>query len=360
VTRSVSGNLVSRSGCVVVVAALATLLASCESLVGIHDARVLGEGGASAVGTGAGGGAGARPSMQTGEEAGRGTTDTSDTSGLYGSIGPDASVPPVEGSPADHDAGRIGARDGLPDAGGLPPSESQGSTVPPDDGAEPGGSLACEPAPPSRAGTAFLFTAGPNGGNAAGAGSCAFPNSELPGAPRFYGAVEPALMDTPASLCGACLRLEYGAASVEVTVIDVIEPNPLAHGHTLSVDAEARRSLSRADQNLDVLFSVVPCTAADTIRLQFANAGDPSVLVLDHRNPLASVTLSTPGVAVPLVRQDYNFWTPPRGFSQNGDLVSLTLADTAGNELSVPNVRVGTAIVDTGVQFSALGCFAAP
>jgi hypothetical protein len=356
----------TRSSCVAstfsraVVFALVTLLAACESLVGIHDSRVLGEvgppaaGGPSVVEDGA---QGARPRPDSSSEQLQGEGEGTAATGLGGTIGSETSAGPVGVALPEADAGPPEIPAGRADAGATGPGEPAGSTAS-GEGATPGDPSDCEavPAAPTLAGTAFLFTAGPNGGNPAGAGICAFPNSELPGAPRVYAAIEPGLMVPPASLCGACLRVSYGAKSVEVTLIDVIEPNPLAHGHTLSIDLEGRRLLSPGDQNLDVEFSIVPCTGVGSIRLKFASADDPSVLVLDHRNPLASVRLSTPGVSVALVRQSYNYWQPPSGFSMNGDLVSLTLVDTAGNELSVPNVAVGAAIVDTGLQFPAPGC----
>jgi hypothetical protein len=153
------------------------------------------------------------------------------------------------------------------------------------------------------------------------------------------------------------MRLTSGTQSIEVTVIDVIEPNPLAHGHTLSIDPAAKRTLTSTDQNLDVQFSFVPCTVVDSIQLEFAGADDPSVLVLGHRNPLRSVKLSTPGVSVNLERQSYNYWTPPPGFSSSGNVVSLTLVDSAGAELTVPNIVLGVDPIDTGQQFPFPECF---
>jgi hypothetical protein len=351
----------------VAVLSLVSSLSGCESLVGIHDSRSLAEvdrdrsSTAAASGTPAPSGADA----QTGVPASNSSTaDSAEESegrpdlSLVTPNGPATSE--VNASPTGGPAPVTGndATDAPAPLGEAPSDAGTQSPEPPSDGGPPPVEPTCTPTPPepALAGTVFLFTAGPNGGNANGRGSCGFPNSVLARAPRYYGAVEPALMKAPASLCGACMRATFGTRSVEVTIVDVIEPNPLAHGHTLSIDGEAKQVLSDSGQNLDVQFSFVPCTAPDTIRLEFAGPGNPSVLVLGHRNPLRAVRLSTPTASVQLVRRDYNYWEAPPGFASTAGPVSLTLTDEAGRELVIANLAVSPTLVDTGLQFPVPGC----
>lgn len=281
--------------------------------------------------------------------------------GASGGGGAGSTVPPGEGTPG-------------PDA---PPPSDAGSEPEPDDGppeepgeepSEPPGEEpeVCEPAepppPPVLQGTAFVFSAGPNSGAPDAVGLCSFPNAELPDAPQFYGAVERELMSGPAALCGACLRARLGSSSVDITIIDVIEANPLARGATLAMDVGALRALSEGGGNLDVQFSFVPCEGAGTIRVTFAGANDPSVSFIGHRHPLSAVRLETSsGASVALTRQEYNYWTPPPGFSHGGGPISLVVDDDRGNRLVLPELEVGSDI-DTGRQFPlpAVGCDTAP
>ncbi len=335
------------------VLALVSSLAACEGLVGIHDSRSLSEVNRDMSSSG-----GAPPGAD-------GVTGLPSISSADDGEGLDPSEVALN-SPEDVSENASPSGTPAPDPSGATDAMAPPNEVPSDAGSDPPPEITpppveptCTPQPPDPRvleGTVFLFTAGPNGGNPNGLGSCGFPNSALPRAPRFYGAVEPALMKGPASLCGACMRAALGARSVEVTIIDVIEPNPLAKGRTISIDADARKLLADTGQNLDVQFSFVPCGAPDTIRLKFAGPGNPSVLVLGHRNLLRSVRLSTPAAAVDLVRRSYNYWEPPPGFATNGGPVSLTLTDEINQELAVPNLALSPALVDTGVQFPIPGC----
>lgn len=321
----------------------------CESLVGIHDSQFVASSLPEQV-VAASDSSGELRMQPVGSGA---STDPDEGQsvnlGLEGSPGPGTSLPLDESTgPATGGAVVESTRPAPADAGSA-------TVDPPDPPALPdAGSCLPVARPPARAGTAFLFSAGPNGGNPAAQGRCAFPSSALP-LSGFYGAVEPRLMQG-AALCGACLQATRGGKSVEVTIIDVIEPNPLAHGNTLSLDAAARSALGAPNQNPDVEFSFVPCAGVDTIRLQFANPGDASVLILGHRNALRSVRLVTPAASVELERQVYNFWEPPAGFSAGGNPVSLVLTDVAGNVLTLRDLAVTRALVDTGQQFPLPGC----
>lgn len=341
----------------------------CESIVGIHPSReVPGAAGAPSLGA-----------IDTGEAAGSagasdeprgldGDPSTLGESGLPndGNVilqPPDVDAPAgtEPGSPAIGDAGSAAPTDD-----GTPPGNDDAA---PDAGAPPGDGPdeepdVCEPTPPAPLldGTAFVFSAGPNSGSPAAVGLCSFPNAELPPAPRFYGAVERALMSGPAALCGACLRAVHRDRTVDITIIDVIEPNPLARGSTLAMDVGALRALSDTGGNLDVQFSFVPCEDVGTIRVDFVSANDPSVSFIGHRNPITAVRLTTSsGVDVSLTRQEYNYWTPPAGFTSRGGLVSLILNDDLGNQLLLPNLEVGSD-VDSGRQFPLprAGCSTAP
>lgn len=324
----------------------------CESIVGIHPSRELA-------------GAGPLPSLGGGEPlppsdrpsntlpgSGAGTGALGE-SGLP-SDGPVLLQPPGVDDPADDSSGES---DPVVDAGMTPGDESatpvDAGKTPVEDG--PGDEPdRCEPvvAPaPTLEGTVFVFSAGPNSGSADAVGLCSFPNDELPRAPRFYGAVERELMSGPAALCGACLRASHRANTVDITIIDVIESNPLARGATLAMDVGAMRALSEAGGNLDVRFAVVPCEDVGTIVVEFVSASDPSVSFIGHRNALSAVRLVTSsGATVGLTRQEYNYWTPPAGFSHGGGLVSLILEDDLGNELVLSDLEVG-ADIDTGRQF---------
>lgn len=349
-------------------AATGALLCSlaCESIVGIHPSRELpGAAGAPSLGGSDGPAPVDRPS-----DAPHAPDDALGTVGESGlpSDGPVLLRPPDAADPAGNLPGvspaAVDAGSGVPGDEGAAPGESpapaDAGTLPDEpDGCEP--SVAPEP-PPVLEGTAFVFSAGPNSGSPNAVGLCSFPNAELPGAPRFYGAVERELMSGPAALCGACLRASHRTRAVDITVIDVIESNPLARGSTLALDVGALRALSETEGNLDVRFSFVPCEGVGTIRVTFVSASDPSVSFLGHRNPLTAVRLTTSsGATVGLTRQEYNYWTPPPGFTHGGELVSLVLDDDVGNQLVLPDLAVGSDI-DTGLQFPlpAAGCTVAP
>jgi hypothetical protein len=96
--------------------------------------------------------------------------------------------------------------------------------------------------------------------------------------------------------------------------------------------------------------------------VNFVSASDPSVSFLGHRNALTAVRLTTSsGATVGLTRQEYNYWTPPPGFTHGGERVSLVVDDDLGNQLVLPDLEVGRD-VDTGLQFPlpAAGCTVVP
>ena len=198
-------------------------------------------------------------------------------------------------------------------------------------------------------GTAFLFTAGPNGGTPGATGMCGFQNAQLP-KDLMYGAIDSKLFGIAAH-CGGCLRVNSGATNVEVEIIDIIQPLSDAHGYTISVDSLAMAKLAPSGGNPDVQFSFVPCSFSGNIQLAFRGSLDPSVTVMNHVNQLKSIQLTTPSVSVSFTRQDYNLWTPPTSFKFGGGAVNLDLTDIFDNVVHLPNLTVSTALKDSGKQF---------
>jgi hypothetical protein len=327
------------SAAAVRLALMAGLLVSCQRLVGIHPSRD------AAVGDQAPPGAsdGATPAGAADSRPDTGVLDVTNISASDAATStstPDAAK--TEDAKEDR-APTTDARDGA----GL---ETGG---PSRDGSLPDGTMC--PGALSMTGTVYQFTAGPNT-TKAGMGVCSFPNSILPTAGHFYGAVEGALLGT-AERCGVCMRVQLGQRSVEVTIIDVIQPLPSAHGFTLAIDAAASSVLSAPGLNLDVQFAFVPCTDPGNIQVAFSSATDPSVLVLGHRNQLASIRIATGNASTtPLTRQVYNVWRPPGGFMGSGGVVTLELTDILGNTVILPNLAVSTSFADTGGQFPLPQC----
>jgi len=308
---------------------------ACERLAGIHSST---RGNLDGAPTTDGDGRGMDGNDASGDlgQAEHAATDGGDAKD--GASAPDGRV--VDVLPDVMDAGTQSDSTGGGDAATLDASPDQAAG--PMCGADPSVAVPLS-------GTAFRFGSGPGSGAPGAKGMCGFLNSQLPGG-MYYGAVETALYST-AARCGACMRVRTGSVSVEVQVIDVLQPLSGAHGATISVDPSAQMMLSPAGGNPDVQFSFVPCSVTGNIQIAFLGTLNPSVVVMNHRNQLQAVQLITATMTLNLSRQAYNAWTPPPGFIFGGGTVSLMLTDTFGNSVRVANVAVTTAQTDTGQQF---------
>lgn len=309
---------------------------ACERLAGIHSSTGANPRDAAPTTDGDGRGNDGNDASGDGSQAEHAATDSGDAND--GTTLPDGRR--VDALPDVMDGGNEGDAAGGGDAAPLDGSPDQAAG--PVCGADPSVAVPLS-------GTAFRFGSGPGSGAPSAKGMCSFLNSQLPGG-MYYGAVETALYSS-AARCGACMRVRTGSVTVEVQVIDVLQPLPSAHGATISVDPAAQMMLSPAGGNPDVQFSFVPCSVTGNIQIAFLGALNPSVVVMNHRNQLQAVQLVTATMTLNLSRQAYNAWTPPQGFIFGGGTVSLVLTDTFGNSVRVANVAVTTAQTDTGQQF---------
>jgi hypothetical protein len=317
----VAGFLVSASNALAVALATVLTVGACQNLVGIHDYR-------RDAGTASGGRGGAA-----------GSGDASGGDGVAGRGGSGFDSGPAGASPDAQDA------DARFEGGQL------------SDGGDAGPALKGCPSPTTYwTGIAYRLSSGPHSaGNSQG--ECGFPNSELPSG-MAYAAVDHTLFNTMPS-CGACLHVEHASdpsAFAEVEVIDA-SGNVTAWGdHIFALDDAVHDQLMPNGDNPRIKAWLVPCGAAQTIKLVFQSPGGiPAISVFGTRLPLAVVEMKTGASSYAAFTSGTEgsraIWSPPSGVT-SGPNATFRLTDQIGDSVEV-TVPVAAGAIDTKVQFAA-------
>jgi hypothetical protein len=313
-----------------------TFACGCEAVLGIHGSHAR-DGGASAPdgSAGASGSSDAAAGREAGVDGAAGATGgasggISGTGGAAGGGGTGGAPTPDAGADASMDA-----RDGAGTSDGSPDT-SDGPTPAP-----------C-PASPKQTVTLYEFADGPHGNPNGNMGACSFPIALLP-LSRHYGAVGRLFGD--AAACGACLVVENLAETktFEVQIIDSTDPMV----NTVSVDKDVFQMLTAGGGAEQARVHFAPCSYGGTIQVAFKDPGSPSPILLNHRTRPTKVEIRGAGGTTwtPMTHQDYNYWTPPNGYSPGAGGAALRVTDEAGAVIQTGDLSLTTNFRDTGQQF---------
>ncbi|HEX9049256.1 MAG TPA: expansin EXLX1 family cellulose-binding protein [Anaeromyxobacter sp.] len=179
------------------------------------------------------------------------------------------------------------------------------------------------PAPVSGRATTYAGTS---------AGACMFPAGLA-----LYAAVGPATFDGSAA-CGACLEVTGPAATVTLEVTDLCPECP-AGALDLSPGAWDAATGGAPAGVAPVTWRLVPCPGAGPVRFVAGAGVNPwyaSVVVQDHRYPIASVELLPSGAAgwLPLARDGANQWIGTAGGAGFATPLRFRATDVFGSTTS--------------------------
>lgn len=235
----------------------------------------------------------------------------------------------------------------------VAPDQAEGTDGPPDVGGDVGSdtgpAVACKQES-ALSGPLLVYAGGPNFGSGAAVGVCGYPNKQLP-AGRFFGAVDTALF-AGAAACGACVHLQNadGTITADVQIIDQVNPALPTTGHVLSVDRAVHDMFATGGSDPVVQYRFVPCGVSGNIQVQFDTntVSGSSLLIMNHRNPLADVEIETATGWKPLIRTPFNRWVIP--FIISGSSNNVRFADTSQRSVDAVALPFSAGLQDSGVQ----------
>lgn len=155
------------------------------------------------------------------------------------------------------------------------------------------------------------------------------------------------------SACGAYVLVQAAnGASVTVRITNLC-PLPCAPGQ---IDLSKQAFAKLADPMLGripITWSLLSPGTIDTISIRYKDGSSQwwcGIQVINHRNPVAQLEVSTGGGWRPLPRTGYNYFLAENGNGCGGD---IRITDIYGEQLTVSALPVQADVVQpTGVQFA--------